>query len=71
VAVSLIAPRKAAAGDRVAVVSPSFAAPGFAPEVHEQALRRLTEVTGLLPVEYPTTRRLGASAPLPRTGPPT
>ncbi len=53
---------KAVPGDRVAVLSPSFAAPGFAPEVHEQALRRLTEVTGLVPVEYPTTRRLGASA---------
>ena len=49
-------------GDRIAVVSPSFAAPGFAPAVHEQALRRLAEVTGLVPVEYPTTRQLGASA---------
>jgi len=58
----LIAPRKAAPGDRVAVVSPSWAAPGFAPEVHEQAMRRLTEVTGLVPVEYPTTRRLDATA---------
>ena len=44
------------------MLSPSFAAPGFAPEVHEQAMRRLTEVTGLVPVEYPTTRRLDASA---------
>jgi hypothetical protein len=32
-----------------------------APELHEQALRRLTEVTGLVPVEYPTTRQLNAS----------
>lgn len=48
-------------GDRVAVVSPSFAAPGFAPEIHEQAMRRLAELTGLVPVEYPTTRQLGAS----------
>jgi muramoyltetrapeptide carboxypeptidase LdcA involved in peptidoglycan recycling len=55
-------PRKAVPGDMVAVLSPSFAAPGFAPEVHEQAMRRLQEVTGLRPVEYPTTRRLGASA---------
>ena len=55
-------PRKAAAGDKVAVVSPSFAAPGFAPAVHEQAMVRLTELTGLVPVEYSTTRRLGASA---------
>lgn len=57
----LLSPPKARPGDRVAVVSPSFAAPGFAPAVHEQAMRRLTEVTGLVPVEYPTTRQLGAS----------
>ena len=44
------------------MLSPSFAAPAVGPEVHEQALRRLTEVTGLVPVEYPTTRRLNASA---------
>ena len=59
---SLASPAKAAPGDKVAVLSPSFAAPGFAPEVHEQAMERLVEVTGLEPVEYPTTRRLGASA---------
>lgn len=57
----LIAPPKAVPGDRVAVVSPSFAAPGFAPAVHEQAMARLTELTGLVPVEYPTTRQLDAS----------
>ena len=43
-------------------MSPSFAAPAVAPAVHEQAMRRLTELTGLVPVEYPTTRRLGATA---------
>ncbi|SDB92852.1 Muramoyltetrapeptide carboxypeptidase LdcA (peptidoglycan recycling) [Sanguibacter gelidistatuariae] len=53
---------KLKAGDRVAILSPSFAAPGFAPAVHEQAMRRLIAETGLVPVEYPTTRRLGASA---------
>ncbi|MGO1591875.1 MAG: S66 family peptidase [Ancrocorticia sp.] len=53
---------KAKPGDKVAIVSPSFAAPGLAPEIHEQAMRRLTDITGLIPVEYPTTRRLGASA---------
>ncbi len=58
----LLRPAKAAPGDRVAVLSPSFAAPAVAPAVHEQALRRLTEVTGLVPVEYPTTRRLDATA---------
>jgi muramoyltetrapeptide carboxypeptidase LdcA involved in peptidoglycan recycling len=53
---------KAQPGDKVAVVSPSFAAPAVAPAVHEQALERLAAVTGLVPVEYPTTRKLGASA---------
>ncbi|WP_402375017.1 S66 family peptidase [Isoptericola rhizosphaerae] len=57
----LASPRKAAPGDKVAVVSPSFAAPGFAPAVHEQAMARLQEITGLVPVEYPTTRQLGAT----------
>lgn len=57
----LLHPPKARPGDRVAVVSPSFAAPGVAPAVHEQAMRRLAEVTGLAPVEYPTTRRVGAT----------
>lgn len=57
----LVRPRKARLGDKVAVLSPSFAAPGVAAAVHGQAMRRLTEVTGLVPVEYPTTRRVGAS----------
>lgn len=59
---SITHPPKARPGDKIAVVSPSFAAPGFAPAVHEQAMRRLAEITGLVPVELPTTRRLGASA---------
>ncbi len=49
-------------GDTVAVVSPSFAAPGFAPGVHLQAVRRIREELGLEVVEFPTTRELGASA---------
>jgi muramoyltetrapeptide carboxypeptidase LdcA involved in peptidoglycan recycling len=61
--IGFVHPRKAAAGHKVAVLSPSFAAPGFAPEVHQQAMERLTKITGLVPVEYPTTRRLHASAP--------
>src|SRR2546423_1812334 len=32
-----------------------------APEVHEVAMARLREEIGLEPVEYPTTRQLGAS----------
>ncbi|MDO5500993.1 MAG: LD-carboxypeptidase [Propionibacteriaceae bacterium] len=57
----LVHPTKARPGDRIAVLSPSFAAPGFAPTVHEQAMARLAELTGLVPVEYPTTRQLDAS----------
>lgn len=41
---------------------PAFAAPSVSEALHEQALRRLQEATGLVPVEYPTTRRAGASA---------
>ena len=58
----LTAPAKARAGDRVAILSPAFAAPAVSESVHEQAMQRLTETTGLIPVEYPTTRQLGASA---------
>lgn len=43
------------------MVSPSYAAPAVFPAVHELAMRRLSEELGLEPVEYPTTRRLGAS----------
>ena len=65
VATAVIHPPKARPGDRIAVLSPSFAAAGAFPAVYEQAMRRLTEVTGLVPVEYPTTRQVGAS-PLAR-----
>ena len=57
----IVHPPKASSGDRIAVVSPSFAAPGLAPAMHEQALARLAELTGLVPVELPTTRQLGGS----------
>lgn len=58
----LVHPPKTQPGDRVAVVSPGFAAPAVGEAVHEQAIRRLWEATGLIPVEYPTSRQLGASA---------
>lgn len=47
-------------GDRVAILSPSFAVPGAYPAVHEQAMTRLRDL-GVEPVEYPTTRQVGAS----------
>lgn len=59
---TLTAPPALSLGDRVAVVSPSFAAPGAFPHVHEVAMRRLRKELGLVPVEYPTTRQLGAPA---------
>lgn len=49
-------------GDRVAILSPSFAAAGRWPAVYALGLRRLREVFGLEPVEFPTTRQLGAPA---------
>lgn len=58
----LTATAKASPGDRVAVLSPAFAAPAISEAVHEQAMKRLAETTGLIPIEYPTTRQLGASA---------
>ncbi|MBQ0902945.1 S66 peptidase family protein [Micromonospora sp. U21] len=53
-------PTKPKPGDRVAVVSPSAGLPGLFPHVHELGLRRLCEEFGLEPVEYPTTRVMGA-----------
>lgn len=58
--VSLKYPPKPRPGDRVAVVSPSTGLPAVFPHVYELGLRRLREEFGLEPVEYPTTRVLGA-----------
>ena len=58
----VVQPPKARPGDRIAVLSPSFAAPGAFPALHEQAMARLAALTGLVPVEYPTTRTVGAPA---------
>ncbi len=49
-------------GDKVAILSPSFAAPGRFPDVYKLGLERLETIFGLVPVEYPTTAKLGASA---------
>lgn len=43
-------------------MSPAFAAPAVSDVVHEQAMQRPREATGLVPVEFPTTRQLGVSA---------
>jgi muramoyltetrapeptide carboxypeptidase LdcA involved in peptidoglycan recycling len=54
-------PAKPRPGDRVAVISPSSGLPGLLPMPYELGLRRLRSDFGLDPVEYPTTRRMGAT----------
>ncbi|OHA59428.1 MAG: hypothetical protein A2589_00975 [Candidatus Vogelbacteria bacterium RIFOXYD1_FULL_46_19] len=48
-------------GAKVAILSPSFAAPGKWPAVYEFGLKRLRENFGLIPVEFPATKKIGAS----------
>ena len=59
--VELRTPPKARRGDRVAVVSPSWAGPGVFPDVHHMGMRVLRDVLDLEPVEYPTTRLVDAA----------
>lgn len=47
--------------DKVAILSPSFAAPGKWPHVYELGLKRLKETFELEPVEFPATKKIGAS----------
>lgn len=53
-------PSKPVPGDRVAILSPASGLPGKLPLPFELGLRRLREDLGLVPVEYPTTRQMGA-----------
>jgi len=55
-------PPKPKPGDRVAVLSPSSGLPGMFPWPFDLGLARLRGEFGLVPVEYPATRRPGASA---------
>jgi len=48
-------------GDKATILSPSFAAPGKWPRVYELGKKRLREVFGLEPIEFPTTKKIGAS----------
>lgn len=48
-------------GDKVAILSPSFAAPGRWPHVYQLGLQRIQDIFGLEPVEFPTTSKIGAS----------
>lgn len=48
-------------GDKVAIVSPSFAASAVWPHVHELGLTRIREVFELEPIMYPATAKLDAT----------
>ncbi|MEU0672477.1 S66 peptidase family protein [Streptomyces sp. NPDC006172] len=54
-------PPKPSPGDRIAVVSPGAGLPGLFPRPFELGLERLREEYGLEPVEYPATRKMGAT----------
>ncbi|MGW6860279.1 S66 family peptidase [Streptomyces xanthophaeus] len=54
-------PAKPRPGDRIAVLSPSSGLPGLFPLPYELGLRRLRDEFGLTPVEYPTSRKMGAT----------
>ncbi len=54
-------PPKLQAGDHVAVVSPSWAGAGVFPRVHDIGVGVLRDAFGLVPVEFATTRQVGAS----------
>ncbi|GGQ17171.1 MULTISPECIES: S66 family peptidase [Streptomyces] len=60
--IEFLYPPKPRPGDRVAILSPSSGLPGLFPLPHELGLRRLRDDFGLEPVEYPTTRKMGATA---------
>lgn len=52
---------KLAAGDQVAVLSPSAGLPGIFPWVQDRGLARMQEQFGIAPKEYPTTRKMGST----------
>ncbi|WP_030614964.1 S66 family peptidase [Streptomyces fulvoviolaceus] len=54
-------PPKPSPGDRIAVISPGVGLPELFPRPFELGLERLREDYGLVPVEYPTTRKMGAT----------
>ena len=53
-------PPKLQPGDQIAIVSPSWAGAGVFPLVHDIGVAVLRDTFGLVPVEYPTTRKVEA-----------
>lgn len=47
-------------GDQVGIISPSAGLPGLFPWVQDLGLKRMRDIFGLNPVEYPTTRQMNA-----------
>ena len=56
----LVRPPVLEPGDKVAILSPSWAGPAVFPHVHDVGLQRLRAHLQLEPVEYPTTRKIDA-----------
>ncbi|AVZ72388.1 LD-carboxypeptidase [Streptomyces lunaelactis] len=54
-------PPKPRPGDRIGVISPSSGLPGLLPMPYELGLLRLEKDFGLVPVEYPASRKMGAT----------
>ncbi|MFJ2235465.1 S66 peptidase family protein [Streptomyces sp. NPDC087859] len=54
-------PPKPSPGDRIAVISAGAGLPELFPRPFELGLERLREDYGLIPVEYPTTRKMGTA----------
>lgn len=52
---------KLKANDKVAILSPSSAAPAIWPHIYELGITRLKDEFGLIPIEYPTTKKKGSS----------
>lgn len=53
--------KKLKPGDKIAIVSPSFAAPGRWPDVYELSKKRMRDIFKLEPVEFPATKKIGSS----------
>lgn len=58
---SFVNPAKVKPGDGISVISPASGLPAIFPHPYELGIQRLTKDFDLTPVEYPTTRVMGAS----------
>ncbi|GHO50219.1 S66 family peptidase [Ktedonospora formicarum] len=56
-----IYPNKVQVGEKIAILSPSAGLPEIFPAVYELGLKHLREEFKLVPVEYPTTRKMGST----------